>query len=106
VRDLTIGIAGGCRVYRSLWASAAVGGHDWVMEKLFAFCAALDERRASYEVRVVRAGAVMVSVMLPGQYLEIEFLDDGSVEIERFVSQGVAGVENDDLDGVIAAFER
>jgi hypothetical protein len=30
----------------------------------------------------------MVTVAVPGERWEIEFLDDGSVEVERFVSAG------------------
>jgi hypothetical protein len=36
----------------------------------------------------------MVSVALPGERWEVEFLNDGSVEIERFISQGeISGEE-------------
>jgi hypothetical protein len=31
----------------------------------------------------------MMSVALPGERWEIEFFDDGRIELERFVSQGV-----------------
>jgi hypothetical protein len=37
----------------------------------------------------------MVSVALPGERWEVEFLNDGSVEIERFISQGeISGEES------------
>jgi len=32
----------------------------------------------------------MISVALPGERWEIEFFEDGHIELERFVSQGVA----------------
>jgi hypothetical protein len=32
----------------------------------------------------------MMSVAVPGERWEIEFFDDGRIELERFVSQGVA----------------
>lgn len=32
----------------------------------------------------------MMSAALPGERWEIEFFDDGQIELERFVSQGVA----------------
>jgi hypothetical protein len=36
----------------------------------------------------------MVLVTLPGERWEIEFIDDGSVEVERFMSDGeIAGEE-------------
>jgi hypothetical protein len=30
----------------------------------------------------------MITVAVPGERWEIEFLDDGSIEIERFISNG------------------
>jgi hypothetical protein len=38
----------------------------------------------------VRDEALMMSVAVPGERWEIEFFDDGTIELERFVSQGVA----------------
>jgi len=35
----------------------------------------------------------MVTVALPGERCEVEFLDDGSVDVERFVSSGELGGE-------------
>ena len=58
-------------------------------KQLLSFCAALEQRRARYEVRVEHQDAVMVSVAVPGEWWEIEFFEDGHVELERFVSQGV-----------------
>lgn len=49
----------------------------------------LDSRHASYQVLIARPEAIMVSVAVPGERWEIEFFDDGHVELERFVSQGV-----------------
>jgi hypothetical protein len=55
-------------------------------------CSSLASRWKSYHVRygvlVNREVAVTVTVAAPDQYLEIEFFADGSMEIERFVSQG------------------
>jgi hypothetical protein len=49
----------------------------------------LDRRHVTYELRIVRDEALMMSVALPGERWEIEFFDDGRIELERFVSQGV-----------------
>jgi len=54
------------------------------------FCRELDRRRVTYELRIVRDEALMLSVALPGERWELEFFDDGQIELERFVSQGVA----------------
>jgi hypothetical protein len=54
------------------------------------FCRELDRRNVSYELRIVRDEALMMSVAVPGERWEIEFFDDGTIELERFISQGVA----------------
>jgi hypothetical protein len=74
------------------------------MDKLFDFCAALDELHVRYGVLVNREGAVTITVVAPGQYLEIEFFTDGSTEIERFVSQGVADAPDAELEAIVQAF--
>lgn len=53
------------------------------------FCRELDRRHVTYELRIVRDEALMMSVALPGERWEIEFFEDGQIELERFVSQGV-----------------
>jgi hypothetical protein len=53
------------------------------------FCRELDRRHVAYELRIVRDEALMMSVSLPGERWELEFFDDGRIELERFVSQGV-----------------
>jgi hypothetical protein len=53
------------------------------------FCRELDRRHITYDLRIVRDEALMMCVALPGERWEIEFFDDGRIELERFVSQGV-----------------
>jgi hypothetical protein len=74
------------------------------MEKLFEFCSALDALHVRYGVLVARDDAVMVTLVVPGQYVEVEFFSDGSVEIERFVSQGVEEASDEELRRLIEAF--
>jgi len=58
------------------------------------FLARLDGDKVPYRLDHCRPDAVLVSVALPGQRWEIEFLDDGSVDVERFRSDGsIAGPE-------------
>ncbi len=52
-------------------------------------CHELDKRHIAYQLLIVRDTALMVSVALPGERWEIEFFEDGRMELERFVSQGV-----------------
>jgi hypothetical protein len=74
------------------------------MDKLFAFCAALDKVRARYDVSVVRGDAVMVALMTPGVYVEVEFFADGTVQIERFRSDGVQQAAPAALEEIIDNF--
>ncbi len=57
------------------------------------FLAVLDERRASYRLNRVR-DAIMVEIATPGRRWEVEFMDDGGVEIERFESDGTIADSN------------
>jgi hypothetical protein len=74
------------------------------MEKLFNFCNMLETLHVRYGVLIARDDAVMVTVVIPGQYIEVEFFNDGSVEIERFVSQGVEAGSDAELEAVIESF--
>jgi hypothetical protein len=60
------------------------------LSKAAEFCRELDRRHVAYEFRIVRDEALMMSVPLPGERWETEFFDDGRIELERFISQGVA----------------
>ncbi len=75
------------------------------MEKLLDFCAVLDHRKARYELSVARPEAVMVSLAVPGERWEIEFFSDGRIELERFVSQGVADAGPAELDAALRYFD-
>lgn len=56
--------------------------------KLNEFLNKLKEKNIFYKLGKVREEAVMVKVAVPGQRWEIEFLDDGTVAIEKFLSDG------------------
>jgi len=53
----------------------------------------LDAAHIYYKLDHTRADSVMIDVSLPGWRWEVEFMADGSVDIERYRS--VSGVEND-----------
>ncbi len=57
-------------------------------DKLTAFLNRLDEADISYLLRHSRDDAIMVLVYAPGEYWEIEFLEDGDIDIERYRSNG------------------
>lgn len=56
--------------------------------KLLAFLERLDKTRIRYDMRHSRDDAIMVVAFAPGQYWEIDFLEDGDIEIERYRSNG------------------
>ena len=55
---------------------------------LLDFLEKLDHHRASYRLASIRTESVMVEVYAPGEHWEIEFMDDGALEIERYRSPG------------------
>ena len=57
-------------------------------DKLTSFLTDLEHGGISYTLAHNRDEAITVSVAVPGERWEVEFLDDGSVEVERFVSNG------------------
>ena len=57
-------------------------------DKLTSFLTDLERREISYTLAHNRDEAIMVNVAVPGERWEVEFMDDGSVEVERFVSDG------------------
>jgi len=59
-----------------------------VFDKLTAFLTDLEGRQVSYTLSHNREEAIMVNVAAPGERWEIEFLADGSIEVERFISNG------------------
>jgi hypothetical protein len=68
------------------------------------FSAELTKHRIRYHVDVVRDGAIMIALAVPGQRWEVDFHDDGAVEIERFVTSGVEACD-DPLSLVLEQYE-
>ncbi len=64
-----------------------------VFERLLAFLDRLDAAHVQYALGHARPESVMVDISLPGWRWEVEFMLDGSIEIERY--QSVTGVEDD-----------
>ncbi|MGE0820710.1 MAG: hypothetical protein AB7G75_20960 [Candidatus Binatia bacterium] len=55
---------------------------------LVAFLEKLEHEHISYTLAHNREDTLTVFVALPGERWEIEFLSDGSIEIEKFISTG------------------
>ena len=59
-----------------------------VFNNFLAFLDKLEHQDIGYTLAHHREEALMVLVAVPGERWEIEFLSDGSVEIEKFISTG------------------
>ena len=57
-------------------------------KRLLSFLSNLEEKKIAYSLNHVRDEAVMVEIAVPGERWEVEFLSDGSIDVERFVSTG------------------
>lgn len=68
------------------------------LENLISFLNKLDELKIYYRLNKIR-DSILVEVPIPGQRWEIEFMPDGSMEIEKFITEGVIhdGTEVDKL---------
>jgi len=61
---------------------------------LLRFLDQLELAKIAYRLERIR-DSIMVVVAVPGERWEVEFFDDGQVEIERFFSTGM--IEGDDV---------
>ena len=57
------------------------------LNKLIQFLNKLESCKIYYELSKIR-DSILVSVVVPGERWEIEFMINGDVEIEKFVSDG------------------
>ena len=58
------------------------------MDQLLRFLNMLEEKSIYYRLNKVRPMGVMVEIAIPGERWEVEFEDDGSIEIEKFKGDG------------------
>src|SRR5260370_12989944 len=56
--------------------------------ELIAFLERLEEAKIHYTMEHSRDNAIQVTAFAPGEYWEIEFIEDEGIEIERFRSNG------------------
>ncbi len=57
------------------------------MEKLLRFLEFLEDNEIYYHLNKVSEN-LMVEIAVPGQRWEVEFLPNGEVQVEKFISQG------------------
>ncbi|EAZ88333.1 hypothetical protein [Crocosphaera chwakensis] len=56
--------------------------------KFLTFLNQLEQQKINYQIHHHRDEAVMITVSLVGERWEIEFLDNGDIEVEKFISNG------------------
>ncbi|MCC5650996.1 hypothetical protein LC609_14355 [Nostoc sp. XA013] len=56
--------------------------------KLVTFLNQLEQERISYTLAHHRDETIMANMPVPGERWEVEFFEDGSIEVKRFVSSG------------------
>jgi len=61
---------------------------DQPFRKLTTFLRHLEHAHIHYTLASHREDTIMVLVTVPGERWEIEFFGDGTVEVERFISNG------------------
>ena len=57
------------------------------MNKIIKFLDELEKQKIYYRLNKVR-DSVMVEITVPGQRWEVEFMSDGDIQIEKFISNG------------------
>jgi len=76
---------------------------DQQYSKLLTFLNRLEEAKIQYSLEHARCDAMMVTVVSPGIYWEIEFLDDGTIDVECYQSNGHI-YDEDKLEELFAQF--
>jgi hypothetical protein len=71
-------------------------------DKLLNFIRRLEQAKIYHQIASHREDAISVLVTVPGQRWEVDFLADGDVDVERFVSTG----DIDDESALEELFER
>lgn len=71
--------------------------------KLLAFLDSLEEKRVAYTLAHVR-DTIMVCINVPGERWEVEFFENGEIEIERYISQGVDEIGDEKLAQLITEY--
>lgn len=64
------------------------------MKKLMEFLNKLEDLKIYYKLNKVR-DAIMVEIAVPGERWEVEFMEDNTVQIERYKSDGIIKDENE-----------
>lgn len=71
--------------------------------RVLAFLDRLDKARVAYSLKHVR-DTLMVVIDVPGERWEVEFFENGEIEIERFVTTFVQSIDEDALYNLVAEY--
>ena len=63
------------------------------MKQMFDFIERLETLRIAFSLKKSRPRMITILVDVPGERWEVEFGEDGDVDVEVFLSQGVVGEE-------------
>lgn len=74
------------------------------MDQLLDFLNKLEEHSIYYRLNKVR-DAILVEIAVPGARWEVEFLRDGEIEVEKFISNGEI-CDGSALDALFDAFQN
>ena len=55
---------------------------------LLEFLARLEQQKIHFNLKHIRPESIMVSIDVPGEKWDVEFMEDGQIEVERFISNG------------------
>lgn len=56
------------------------------IKELIHFLNKLEEKKIYYKLDKIREESILVEIVVPGQRWEVEFMEDSSIEIEKFIS--------------------
>lgn len=59
-----------------------------VVSNLIEFLERLAEQHIHYRLEHYRPESILVDIAVPGERWEVEFLENGEIEVERFISDG------------------
>ncbi|MCL2048659.1 MAG: hypothetical protein FWG87_08005 [Defluviitaleaceae bacterium] len=57
------------------------------LSSLVEFLQRLEERKIYFKLNKIR-DSILVEIAVPGQRWEVEFMADGTIEVEKFISTG------------------
>ena len=72
------------------------------IKELIDFLEKLEERKIYFKLNKIR-DSILIEIAVPGQRWEVEFMSDGSIEIEKFVSDGTI-FDNKEIETLLREF--